>query len=91
MSTQLIDIALLGLYIVPSSPPQDIRVMVISSTSVFVSWRPPVLTGQNGMIVNYSIMAGQDSRNDNTTKVINGTNANINGMVCLLLLSLHKM
>lgn len=40
---------------VPSAPPQDITCTTPSSTSILVSWAPPPLEFQNGIITGYSI------------------------------------
>lgn len=40
---------------VPSAPPQDITCTSPSSTSILVSWAPPPVEFQNGVITGYSI------------------------------------
>ncbi|NXH15845.1 PTPRD phosphatase, partial [Bucco capensis] len=39
----------------PSAPPQDITCTSPSSTSILVSWKPPPVEKQNGIITEYSI------------------------------------
>ena len=39
----------------PSLPPTDVRLIAANSTSVQLSWQPPLLTGQNGIIQQYLI------------------------------------
>ncbi|XP_043570680.1 receptor-type tyrosine-protein phosphatase delta isoform X8 [Chiloscyllium plagiosum] len=39
----------------PSAPPQDIKCMSPSSTSILVSWLPPPAENQNGIITKYTI------------------------------------
>ncbi|XP_064411068.1 receptor-type tyrosine-protein phosphatase delta isoform X4 [Latimeria chalumnae] len=39
----------------PSAPPQDIQCTSPSSTTILVSWLPPPIEKQNGVIVKYSI------------------------------------
>lgn len=39
----------------PSAPPQDIKCSSTSSTSLLVSWRPPPLESQNGVLVGYRV------------------------------------
>ncbi|OXB53612.1 hypothetical protein ASZ78_013319 [Callipepla squamata] len=39
----------------PSAPPQDISCTSPSSTSILVSWKPPPVENQNGIITAYSI------------------------------------
>ncbi|CAF87246.1 unnamed protein product, partial [Tetraodon nigroviridis] len=40
---------------VPSAPPQDITCTSLTSTSLLVSWAPPPLEFQNGVITGYTI------------------------------------
>uniref|UniRef100_A0A7N8XDN2 protein-tyrosine-phosphatase n=1 Tax=Mastacembelus armatus TaxID=205130 RepID=A0A7N8XDN2_9TELE len=39
----------------PSAPPQDIKCSSTSSTTLLVSWRPPPLKSQNGVLVGYRV------------------------------------
>ncbi|KAL7397528.1 hypothetical protein ABVT39_023484 [Epinephelus coioides] len=39
----------------PSAPPQDIKCSSTSSTSLLVSWRPPPLKSQNGVLAGYRV------------------------------------
>ena len=39
----------------PSLPPTDVRFIAANSTSVQLSWQPPLLIGQNGIIQQYHI------------------------------------
>ena len=43
-------------HIVPSSPPQNVSVSFISSSSIFVQWNPPPKDKQNGVIKYYSVL-----------------------------------
>lgn len=56
---------------VPSAPPQDITCTSPSSTSILVSWAPPPLEFQNGIITGYSIQYSTTGGNK-TTKRIDG-------------------
>ena len=64
----------------PLTPPQDVDVIVINSTAVLVSWKPPIVTDQNGMITSYIVSALDLQENnitnvtifDDTTTIING-------------------
>lgn len=56
---------------VPSAPPQDITCTSPSSTSILVSWAPPPLEFQNGVITGYSIQYSTTERNK-TSKRIDG-------------------
>ena len=42
-------------YVVPSGPPQHLTVLFVSSTTVSLSWDPPSIQDQNGVIVQYHI------------------------------------
>ncbi|XP_012502834.1 PREDICTED: receptor-type tyrosine-protein phosphatase delta [Propithecus coquereli] len=50
----------------PSAPPQDISCTSPSSTSILVSWQPPPVENQNGIITEYSIkytaVDGEDNK-----------------------------
>ncbi|NXP20241.1 PTPRD phosphatase, partial [Scytalopus superciliaris] len=50
----------------PSAPPQDISCTSPSSTSILVSWKPPPVEKQNGIITEYSIkyigVDGEDTK-----------------------------
>ncbi|XP_031715592.1 receptor-type tyrosine-protein phosphatase S isoform X4 [Anarrhichthys ocellatus] len=39
----------------PSAPPQDIKCSSTSSTALLVSWRPPPLMSQNGVLAGYRV------------------------------------
>lgn len=39
----------------PSAPPQEVRCFSSSSTSILVSWKPPPVEQQNGIITKYTI------------------------------------
>lgn len=41
--------------VVPSSPPEDLRCAGLSSTSLQVSWQPPPLSQQNGLLQGYKV------------------------------------
>uniref|UniRef100_A0A665WH39 Receptor-type tyrosine-protein phosphatase delta n=1 Tax=Echeneis naucrates TaxID=173247 RepID=A0A665WH39_ECHNA len=56
---------------VPSAPPQDITCTSPSSTSILVSWAPPPLEFQNGIITGYSIQYSTKEGNK-TSKRIDG-------------------
>ena len=45
----------ISLLIAPISSPEDLQLSPISSTSIFVSWSPPPLEDQNGIIRMYRI------------------------------------
>ena len=39
----------------PSGPPQNVSSVVISSTKIYLSWSPPLINQQNGLIQSYTI------------------------------------
>ena len=39
----------------PSGPPQNVSSVVISSTKIYLSWSPPLIHQQNGLIQSYTI------------------------------------
>jgi len=41
---------------VPTGPPENFTVQVLSSGAVLVSWRPPTFGKRNGVIVTYTIV-----------------------------------
>ncbi|XP_034045235.1 receptor-type tyrosine-protein phosphatase delta-like isoform X3 [Thalassophryne amazonica] len=55
----------------PSAPPQDITCTTPSSTSILVSWTPPPLEFQNGIITGYAIQYSTTEGNK-TSKRVNG-------------------
>ena len=40
---------------VPSAPPQNVTGEAINSTAIIISWNPPAITEQNGIIILYTI------------------------------------
>uniref|UniRef100_A0A8C4I671 Receptor-type tyrosine-protein phosphatase delta n=1 Tax=Dicentrarchus labrax TaxID=13489 RepID=A0A8C4I671_DICLA len=53
----------------PSAPPQDITCTSPSSTSILVSWAPPPLEFQNGVITGYSIQYSTTEGNKRTKRI----------------------
>ena len=41
---------------VPTGPPENFTVEVLSSSAVLVSWTPPTVGKQNGIIITYTII-----------------------------------
>ena len=41
---------------VPTAPPENFTLQVLSSRSVLVSWRPPAFEEQNGVITSYRVV-----------------------------------
>lgn len=55
----------------PSAPPQDISCTSPSSTSILVSWQPPPVEKQNGIITEYSIKyAAVDGEDDKPHEIL---------------------
>ena len=48
--------AIIFLSAAPSGPPQSIAVTFVSSTTVELSWQPPPLDQQNGLIQSYTVV-----------------------------------
>ncbi|XP_076144773.1 receptor-type tyrosine-protein phosphatase delta [Alosa pseudoharengus] len=48
----------------PSAPPQDVKCSSQSSTNILVSWRPPPMELQNGIITKYTIQYGATEGED---------------------------
>ncbi|XP_053321944.1 receptor-type tyrosine-protein phosphatase delta [Spea bombifrons] len=61
----------------PSAPPQDIRCKSQSSTSILVSWLPPPVEKQNGIITAYSIKYTMLDGEDNKPHEIKGISSDI--------------
>ncbi|XP_063311189.1 receptor-type tyrosine-protein phosphatase delta isoform X3 [Pelobates fuscus] len=62
----------------PSAPPQDIRCNSQSSTSILVSWLPPPVENQNGIITGYTIKYMLLDGEDNKPHEIMGISSDIN-------------
>jgi len=43
------------LFAVPSSPPESPQCDVLGSTSIYITWSPPDIDGQNGKIKGYKV------------------------------------
>uniref|UniRef100_A0A4W6EA77 Receptor-type tyrosine-protein phosphatase S n=1 Tax=Lates calcarifer TaxID=8187 RepID=A0A4W6EA77_LATCA len=54
----------------PSGPPQEVKCHSPSSTSILVSWRPPPVELQNGIITQYTIQYAATEGEDTTTHQI---------------------
>lgn len=46
---------LLALFVAPSSPPEELNITALSSSSIFLTWSPPPVASQNGIIRQYMI------------------------------------
>ena len=45
-----------SIILVPSAPPQNVAINVISSTAIMITWNPPPLIYQNGFISSYQLL-----------------------------------
>ena len=54
---------------------------MINSTAVSISWRPPIITDQNGMIISYDVVV-VDLQENNITNltIVDDTTATIKGI-----------
>ena len=43
-------------YVVPSAEPQNVNIFVLSSQSFMLSWDPPVIGDQNGILIRYHVI-----------------------------------
>lgn len=43
------------MFSVPSNPPESPKCDVLSSTSIYITWSPPPIDGQNGKIKGYKV------------------------------------
>ena len=67
---------------VPSGPPESIDTLVLSSTSLLLSWAAPSLDQQNGPIVGYSVrLVRVDNGNTTFFDVTTGTVLQVNSLV----------
>lgn len=55
----------LGNNLVPSMPPDDLRCAALASTSLQVSWQPPPVNHQNGLLQGYKV-SFEPMADDNT-------------------------
>ena len=55
---------------VPSSAPQNIRSLLLTSTSAEILWDPPPLEDQNGLIQNYTLLITEVDTDRSFNKVV---------------------
>ena len=80
------------LIIVPSTPPQNVTVIAINSTSIFVSWKPPIATDQNGVITSYNVSVIDLPDNNITSVIVMGyINTSITGKVLVVIYSYDQL
>ena len=65
------------MYIVPASPPNDVSVGNISSTSFFVMWQTVPAIDVNGIITQYDVELTQTTLSDATMPVITTVDSSI--------------
>ena len=66
------------LYAVPTASPDSIQSMIVNSTAVIITWLPPVLDDQNGIITAYIINV---SLEDNDTVPLQYTTSSLSVML----------
>ena len=49
----------------PEAPPRNVTITVLSSTSVQLSWEPPIPTAHNGILRTYRILIVNNNNNNN--------------------------
>ncbi|XP_053742934.1 protein tyrosine phosphatase receptor type Fa isoform X1 [Synchiropus splendidus] len=63
----------------PSAPPQEVRLLSLSSTSIKVSWVAPPISSQHGEIVHYSIayqaLTGEDVKRHQVSGIAAGVSS----------------
>ena len=63
------------LSLVPSGPPTNVTVTVLSYNSLIVTWFPPIMSLQNGIIREYTVIINDvNTKSSQTVSVINKTN-----------------
>ena len=61
--------------LVPSGPPTNVTITVLSYNSLIVTWFPPMLSLQNGVIREYTVIINDvNTKSSQTVSVINKTN-----------------
>ena len=60
---------------VPTSPPQNLSGVPISSIEIMLQWIPPILSGQNGIIRSYTIVVLDIQTS--TTTVFHNSNGSV--------------
>lgn len=60
------------LSLAPSAPPQEVKCVSTSSTTIRVSWVPPPAQSRNGVITQYSIAYQAVEGEDSTKHVVEG-------------------
>ena len=64
----------------PDSPPQHPNAIALSSTSIHVSWDPPILQDHNGVIREYHVNVTEAVSSSVTEHVINQTQLIVTGL-----------
>ena len=66
---------LFPLSLVPSGPPTNVTITVLSYNSLIVTWFPPIMSLQNGVIKEYTVIINDvNTKSSQTVSVINKTN-----------------
>lgn len=70
----------MSLFIAPDSPPQHPNAIALSSTSIHITWDPPLLQDHNGVIREYRINVTEATTGIITEHVINQTQLVVTGL-----------
>ncbi|TRY94560.1 hypothetical protein DNTS_024378 [Danionella cerebrum] len=62
----------------PSAPPQEVKCISSSSTSILVSWKPPPVEFQNGVLTKYTIHYGETEGEDTSLKQVSVDPSEVN-------------
>ena len=68
------------LSLVPSSPPDDLTGEALSSTSIVLSWQPPVPEMQNGIIRLYNVTVLETNTGNTFISIATYTNITISSL-----------
>ena len=67
---------------VPSSPPTNFTIDIVSSTDIELSWQPPVASDQNGVITNYSVSIEKSSSGEIVAEqTVSGISFSVTGLL----------
>ena len=64
----------------PSGPPENLRGMFLNSTSLRITWEPPLLQDQNGVIRGYNISYNVSNSEEETDFFVSSTTIDLTGL-----------
>ncbi len=68
------------IFLVPTLPPRNITVNGVTTTTIAMSWLPPLQEGLNGPIRGYYVLVYGIDRDDNFTVFVNSKNVTITNL-----------